>query len=160
MPHAKVYVVYGKQISLLTSTAERIDASNRLSEPPPGPVRPWQVPADDTLWNRDPLNVQQPSHRSRVSSGAFTRKEMESEYPFFHIPPYGSVGDVSACKLQADVLGTMERAWHLYELTPVRACMHVAGRRGGHGSPSGMWMRQISYITDLIISGSTRFRPQ
>jgi len=159
-PHANVYPVYSQQIGALAATSASIDIANRLAAPLPGPVRPWQLPPSPALWNQNPLDVQSPSHHSRISQGAFTRKEMENAYPYFHLKPYGSVGDAAATKLQADTLGSMERAWHLKELTPVRACMHMAGRRGGHGHPSGIWIRQINYIADLIIAGSTKFRPQ
>jgi len=115
--------------------------------------RVWEIP-DENAWNGDPFDI-------LGISSAFDRTEMANDYPSFLTPPFGSVGDTAACKLQSDLLGAQERAYRMREASPIRCVMHAAVRRNGHSNPGvGNFARIDAYLQDMIVAGSTQFEPQ
>lgn len=148
MPHATIYSRYVAQSTKLRNDASKVDDANRDEG-----QRVWETP-DQSSWSGNPLDIQ-------GIKEAFDRKEMAQDYPTFLLPPFGSMGDTAACKLQSDMLGAQERAYRLRSQTSIRCTMHAAARRGGHGDGGmGNFARIDAYLQDLILAGQTKFRPK
>ena len=63
----------------------------------------------------------------------------------------GVVGDLISSTLQGDWLATQERAFRARHQTKIRASMHAASRRRGHGHPSGLFLKGvINYIKYIV----------
>ena len=65
----------------------------------------------------------------------------------------GVVGDLIASVLQGDYLATQERAFRSRHGGKIRASLHAAGRRFGHGHNGGLFKKgiinYIKYVTKL-----------
>jgi hypothetical protein len=90
-------------------------------------------------------------------AAAYSRKGIGDVYTQVLSYPSGSAGDAMAMKMQSDYVATQERAYRLRQLSPVRACMHAAARRLGHGQDNGIFGRIDSTIQDVIAAGAAGF---
>ena len=55
----------------------------------------------------------------------------------------GVVGDLMLITIQGDYLATQERAFRLRHQSQVRAAMHAAARKYGHGNDAGLFKKGI-----------------
>jgi hypothetical protein len=159
VPHAILYSRYVAQSSNLGGNA----GSNAFANEELG-QRVWEVPDQNfspgPSWSGNPLDIGHEPHEGVIAeiANAFDRIEIEEAYPFFLLPPFGSMGDTASAKLQSDLLGAQERAYRLRAQTPIRCGIHAAVRRAGQGSSN--FGRIDNYLQDLITAGTTKFRPQ
>ncbi len=66
----------------------------------------------------------------------------------------GSIGEVTAAKLQSDYVAAQERADHLQQSGPIRCRLHAAARRVAHANVAGgVFARVASHAQDLLIAG-------
>lgn len=136
---AEIYDQFSQQISNLQEVADNNAQANLGEE-----QRDWRVPFD---WEGDPFDIE-------GLGDPFDRTDMNEDYPEF-FTDNSSVGDCMAAKIQADHLGSQERAFRLRHATSVRCCMHAASRRNGQGDQAaGSFARIVNHIQDLISAGS------
>lgn len=84
---------------------------------------------------------------------AFDREENEDDVIKAIRDPSepGTVGDLMVSSLQGDYLATMERAFRARHQTRIRADVHAAARRRGHGHDAGLFQRGVvGYIEGLL----------
>lgn len=63
----------------------------------------------------------------------------------------GVVGDLIASVTQGDWLATQERAFRQRHATKVRASMHAAARRYGHGHEAGLFAKgAMNYVKQIV----------
>lgn len=63
----------------------------------------------------------------------------------------GVVGDLMASVTQGDWLATQERAFRQRHSSKIRNSMHAAGRRYGHGHPSGLFAKGVvNYVKQIV----------
>jgi hypothetical protein len=87
---------------------------------------------------------------------AFERKEQNEQYMEIMVAEDGTLADTMPQKLQIDYIGMMERAFLARHSSPVRAMMHAAGRRKGHGEPGGVHIGGVlQYAQDLLASAKS-----
>lgn len=106
---------------------------------------PIQPIVDRNKWDGDLFNLED-------ISKAFSREELDEDFLKVIDPANpGVIGDLVSISLQGDWLATQERAFRARHQTPVRAWMHAAGRRRGHGHDAGV-IRQglLRYVENLL----------
>ena len=65
----------------------------------------------------------------------------------------GRLADVRVNKVQLHWLAAKERAITLRYMSPIRAAMHAANRRQGHGSDGGIYDDIRTYLVDSMAAG-------
>jgi hypothetical protein len=125
-------------------TAIELDAA-AAAQSTVGPLqRQW---ADPFGWNGLPRDIP-------GLGDSFARDDMNAAYPTYFTEDAGVVGDCSAAKLQADVLGTQERAFRMRYASAQRCAIHAAARRNGHGMLGGVFGRQVSFVQDVLVAAA------
>ena len=111
--------------------------------------RKWQVPEADG-WDGNVLDLE-------GISKAYDRQGLNQAYEdLLKGGKGGSVGECAALKLQIDYLAVLERAFRTRHMTSVRARMHAAGRRRGHGNKSGVFTGSIvPHVQNLLKVGQS-----
>lgn len=106
---------------------------------------PLQPLVDRNEWDGDLFNLED-------ISKAFSREELDEDFLKVIDPANpGVIGDLVSISLQGDWLATMERAFRARHQTPVRAWMHAAGRRRGHGHDAGVINQGLlRYVENLL----------
>ena len=66
----------------------------------------------------------------------------------------GTTGDAASAKIQSDTLATMERAFRLATMSPVRCELAAAARRAGHALVNGPVGRTARVAVDFIEAGA------
>jgi hypothetical protein len=142
MTLARIYSRYDDQNNNLISTADNVSESNRDNS-----QRRWRVPVS---WTTPPWMIKE------LGDPAFSRSEMDSEYPQFFYIPGGKVADCMVAKIQSDHLASQERAWRLRHASSIRCQMHAAARRKGQGDPgAGSFAKLTTHLLDILVSGNT-----
>ncbi len=101
--------------------------------------RVWMVPEGD--W--DPF---QPSTIAKL----FDRSDANQSYQDA-LHQGGAMGQASAAKVQIDHLARHERAFRLRHTQLIRAALHAAARRKGHGNDAGVHVGVVQqYVQDLL----------
>jgi hypothetical protein len=70
----------------------------------------------------------------------------------------GVVGDLISSVTQGDWLATQERAFRARHQTKIRASMHAAARRRGHGHASGLFLKGLVNYVKFIVKQSKDIR--
>lgn len=106
---------------------------------------PVQPIVDRNEWDGDLFNLED-------ISKAFSREELDEDFLKVIDPANpGVIGDLVSLSLQGDWLATQERAFRARHQTPVRAWMHAAGRRRGHGHDAGVINQGLlRYVENLL----------
>lgn len=109
----------------------------------------WTRP-DLNGWNGDLADLEgisKPFDRS-VSNQQFVAATADPDNP-------GTTGDLVAATLQVDYLAVMERAFRVrHATTHIRAILHSAARRRGHGSQKGVFKTCVlEYIRRVVKLG-------
>lgn len=86
--------------------------------------------------------------------GAFDRTTISDEYVAALEEEGGTVGELSATKMQCDYVASMERAFRLRFTNSVRAKFHAAARRKGHSAEKGVLARTMTFAQELIAAGT------
>ena len=105
----------------------------------------WDGPAPVGSWSGNPLELD-------TLADAFDRDEVNDEYVtcLTSVPP-GTTGDVSSLRMQVDYVAGAERAYRTRHCSSIRAAMHAAARRQGHGQDGGVYTvigRQAQSLID------------
>jgi len=109
--------------------------------------RRWMIPPLNG-WDGNPFEI-------KDMEKPFDRKELnETAQADFEDDEKGTTGLISGYLLQICYLAMMERSFRTRHMSPVRAMMHCAGRRKGHGHEEGIHTGDIlNYIQDVLGSG-------
>lgn len=129
------------QAEAITEQADPIQPIVNRNVKPADPENP-EAP---TGWDGDLFNLE-------GISQAFSRDELDEDFLKVIDPANpGVIGDLVSISLQGDWLATMERAFRARHQTPVRAWMHAAGRRKGHGHNAGVINQGLlRYVENLL----------
>lgn len=118
--------------------------------------RRWMVPDAGAGWNYD---VNNQSGNTSISK-AFDRADLNRKYIEAlnngvnrDEATRGRVAETKCAKFQIDNVAAMERAFRVRTLSYVRAGMHSAARRKGHGDSRGVFGDLIR-IADSMISAA------
>jgi len=117
------------------------------------------VGGDDTyprLWMLPPLNGWDGNPFSITDiKKAFDRDTLNQDAENYYTDPkQGSTGLTGGRIIQIVYMAMMERAFRARHATAIRAMMHAAGRRKGHGDKDGIHTGDIlNYIQDILGSG-------
>ena len=102
--------------------------------------RKWMWPAD--LADSGPFGIVE-------ISDAFSRDGLNDTYKQILNDDDNTVGAAASVKAQIDELGSLERAFRLRHMSPVRGFMMGAARRRGHGHPQGVFAAIRNNAVDL-----------
>jgi hypothetical protein len=128
-----------KLLQKLKNTSEEVSQS-LLSE---GYQRPWEDPPG---WEGDIFNLE-------GITAAYDRQEANENYQDA-LKSQRPMGEAMAARIDMDYLAAHERAFRLMQMSPVRATVHAASRRRGHGHAAGVHTGVIlQHLTDLIAGG-------
>jgi hypothetical protein len=87
---------------------------------------------------------------------AFERKGQNEQYMELMVAAGAGLADTMPQKLQIDYIAMMERAFLARHSSPVRAMMHAAARRKGHGHAGGVHIGGVlQYAQDLLASAKS-----
>lgn len=83
----------------------------------------------------------------------FDRSEANADYEEA-IHREGTMGEAAAARIQVDYAAVQERAFRSRHMTPIRAMVHAAARRAGHGNPAGVHEGVVvQHVADVLRSG-------
>lgn len=136
---ATLYSSFVGQIVTEAAMCANIAAANRGI-----PQRKWRIPLN---FPGDPLGI--PS-----ISIPYDRSDMNVAYQVAYTDGVSRIADAMAIKLQADHVGSQERAFRFRHGSAIRNTMHAANRRIGHSTPgTGVHNRMAEHVQDVIVSG-------
>lgn len=137
---AMLYDVFTNQLMVLEQLAM---TNGQASEGIP--QRQWHAPFNWASGDPEDIpGITQP----------YSRDEINAAYPNF-FQGDDKASDAMAAKLQADYVGAQEQMFRLRHSSPIRATMHAANRRNGHGLMSGGPLARVAeHVQDVIMSGS------
>lgn len=136
---ASVHRTYTTQVARLREYAERDHQALRLKE---APVYYWPEDSAHPVSIHDPASFGKPYDREEIHQDFRDAVRGGSQQ--------GAAGDFSVVVVQGDFLASLERAFRMRHLGPVRARLHAAGRRRGHGHVNGVYSAGLStYLTEI-----------
>lgn len=102
---------------------------------------------DKGSWNGDLFDIE-------GMAEAFKRDEIHDDFRKA-INDDGVTTDLEVCLLQGDFVAMLERAYRERHKTPVRAKLHAAARRRGHGDEDGLYTKGLlGYLEHLMRLGA------
>ena len=140
---AEIRERFRKQLDGLVATAKNHDQAAQGQE-----QRKW-TQIDKNGWSGKLTDLE-------GLSKAFDREENALDYQDAIKDPEapGTVGDLSVAQLQGDYLACQERAFRARHMSTVRATLHAAGRRRGHGHARGVLTRSTLYYLEELLRAS------
>jgi hypothetical protein len=136
-PPAEIYSRFASQVASQVDDCRQLQAANRGLD-----QRTWREPSD---WLGNVYGIAD-------FARPYDRLEMNVDYPDFFLDEDGRVADAMAAKLQAEHLSVQERAFRQRHSSGIRAGMHAAVRRRGHGADGGLFVRTLEHVQDVILS--------